>query len=347
MLLAKQSDQNRWTASVQEIREAGRRASELTEQLLAFSRRSYTQRKVVFLDEVVAGAEKLLRRLIGEQVILTVQPGTKNRSIEADVNQLEQVLMNLAVNARDAMPNGGHLTITTNITPSPDSVIPRFHDEPGEFVQLDVTDTGVGMTDDIQSKVFEPFFTTKPTGKGSGLGLAVVHGIMQQNNGKIRIRSTPGHGTTFSMIFPVVDEAPTGEIQTINTNIRGGSETILFVEDEPGVRKFVRTVLELQGYKVLIASNGNEAIALAKLSQEPIHLLLTDVVMPGIDGHLVADSLRSDIPSLQVIYISGYAETEHIRESALNARETFLRKPFTPQELLAKVREHIDAGRTR
>lgn len=344
ILLAEKSENNHWAASVIEIREAGRRAAALTEQLLAFSRRSYAQRSVVQLNDVVSGAEKLLRRLIGEHIIFSVNLAPERYAIQADVNQLEQVLMNLVVNGRDAMPEGGVLTITTRSVCVPDSQILHGSGMHASHVQLDVTDTGGGMSDEIRTRVFEPFFTTKESGKGSGLGLAVVHGIVQQNGGTIHVASAPGEGTTFSLLFPIVDASHTEEGARKHHRMGQGSETILLVEDEPGVRKFTRTVLEIQGYHVLEATNGKEAVALAENSRIPIHLLLTDVVMPGIDGRLVADKIRVNNPELRVIYISGYNEVEQFHGNMQNSMDLFLKKPFSPEELLRKVRDHIDAG---
>ncbi|MCA9011716.1 MAG: PAS domain S-box protein, partial [Planctomycetaceae bacterium] len=344
ILLAETSGRNQWVASVMEIREAGRRAAALTEQLLAFSRRSYTQRKVVQLNDVVSRAEKLLRRLIGEHIILTVNLAPERYAIKADVNQLEQVLMNLVVNGRDAMPEGGSLTITTRAVCVPDPQAPHGSGLHASHVQLDVADTGGGMSDEVRTRVFEPFFTTKESGKGSGLGLAVVHGIVQQNDGAIHVASAPGQGTTFSLLFPIVDASHTEEVTSKHHRLGQGSETILLVEDEPGVRKFTRTVLEIQGYHVLEATNGKEAVALAEHSGIPVHLLLTDVVMPGIDGRLVAEKIRANNPGLRVIYISGYNEVEQFHGNMQNSMDVFLKKPFSPQDLIGRVREHLDAG---
>ncbi|MCA9037409.1 MAG: PAS domain S-box protein [Planctomycetaceae bacterium] len=328
------AEKESWHASVREIGEAGRRAAELTEQLLAFSRRSFTQPRVLQLNEVVVRAEKLLRRLIGEQIDLRVDMEPELHPIKADLNQIEQVLMNLAVNARDAMPAGGQLVIRTQSILVADATV---------SVMLQVIDTGLGMNDDVLSRAFEPFFTTKEIGRGSGLGLAVVHGIVKQNGGEISVSSAPGKGACFSICFPAVEAIVNLNSEPLlQPSLSAGCETILLVEDEPGVRRLIRMTLERQGYRIVEATNGDEAMAIASRMAGPIHLLLTDVVMPGMDGRSLADLLRNELPDLRVIYISGYNEVERLRNPSSNPRDTFLRKPLLPQELVQRVREHLD-----
>ena len=340
LLLENKTD--RWQDSVQEVREAGRRAGQLTEQLLTFSRRSRFQSQIVRLNDVIAGSEKLLRRLIGEQISLSVILDPQVVAIKADTNQLEQVLMNLAVNARDAMPEGGRMTIATSLVfdAHSDSAEQAASSEP--YAQLEITDTGVGIPRENQPRIFEPFFTTKDVGKGSGLGLSVVHGIMQQHNGVIRVTSQPDQGTTFTLLFPHLGHCPKPQANASPAIALHGTETILLVEDEQAVRTMARRMLELHGYRVLEASNGQEALQKMQGFHEPIHLLVTDVVMPEIGGRQLAETMRSACPDLRVIYISGYHEDASIQASSLKASESLLMKPFTTQQLVVTVRQLID-----
>ncbi len=332
-----------WQDSVQEIREAGRRAGQLTEQLLTFSRRSRFQSQVVNLNKVIAGSEKLLRRLIGEQITLRVDLDPQVGSIKADTNQLEQVLMNLAVNARDAMPNGGSLNISTSV-----ATLARPKSDVSEagtvlYAQLQVTDTGFGIPKENLDRIFEPFFTSKEIGKGSGLGLSVVHGIMEQHNGLIRVSSQPGEGATFTLLFPQVEHTqPIQHCDELSNSCKG-SETILLVEDEQSVRTMVRRMLESNGYRVLDAENGRKAMQLMKEICEPIHLLVTDVVMPEIGGSQLAESMRVNQPDLRVLYISGYHTDSKVETFSPKASEFLLRKPFTTQQLVSAVRQQIDS----
>ncbi|MCC6509486.1 MAG: PAS domain S-box protein [Pirellulaceae bacterium] len=332
-----------WKESVQEIREAGRRAGQLTEQLLTFSRQSRFKSRVVSLNDAIARSEKLLRRLIGEQITLTVCLDPNVVAIKADTNQLEQVLMNLAVNARDAMPHGGRLTITTNLVSHGNSKSDQSEPASAPYAQLQITDSGLGISKEHLPRIFEPFFTTKAVGKGSGLGLSVVHGIMQQHNGIIRVTSQPDEGTTFTLLFPHVAAAPAQPTFVTAPSVPQGTETILLVEDEQGVRTMARRMLELYGYRVLEAPNGQEALQLIKCFHEPIHLLVTDVVMPEIGGRQLAETMRVNCPDLRVIYISGYHTDASIYASALSTSESLLKKPFSTQQLVMAVRQQIDA----
>ena len=346
------SDRESWTASVQEIREAGRRAAQLTQQLLAFSRRSRMQPRILNLNDVIAGSAKLLRRLIGEHITLGVQLAPDINSINADAIQLEQVLMNLAVNSRDAMPAGGELTIRTSVV-SKEVLASNTHGRPlintlegrtASYVQLHVTDTGIGMAPDVRDRIFEPFFTTKETGKGSGLGLSVVHGIMEQHGGQIEVSSLPGAGTTFTLFFPAIDSAPQSQAVR-DYSLRRGSETIFLVEDEPGVRQVARLMLETLGFRVLEASNGLEALQRFRETTEPIDLLLTDVVMPGMSGHELADTLRAEYDELLVVYASGYNADASFLQNPLKPHEAYLQKPFSQQQLVNTIRQHLDKHR--
>jgi len=346
------SEKESWASSVQEIREAGRRAAQLTQQLLAFSRRSKFQPRILNLNDVIAGTVKLLRRLIGENITLAVQLDPGVASINADAIQVEQVLMNLAVNSRDAMADGGRLTISTSLVlkvvlaGKADGCDSKRHDrrEPVRYVQLQVTDTGTGMGSDEQARIFEPFFTTKETGKGSGLGLSVVHGIMEQHGGQIQVNSQPGVGTTFTLLFPAIDQDPQLN-PSREHSVRHGSETIFLVEDEPSVRKMARLMLEMRGFRVLEASNGEEALKLMKAISEPVDLLLTDVVMPGISGHQLADTLRAEKNDLLVVYASGYNADASFLQNPLKPHEAYLQKPFSQQQLANTIRQHLDKHR--
>lgn len=340
LLLANMTDN--WQESVQEIREAGKRAGQLTEQLLTFSRQSRFQSQVVNLNCVIASSEKLLRRLIGEQISLSVSLDPEVAAIRADINQLEQVLMNLAVNARDAMPHGGRLTIKTSVFFTPKPKLDEDKPVSVPYAQLQISDTGIGMPKEIQARIFEPFFTTKDVGKGSGLGLSVVHGIMQQHSGVIQVTSQLGEGTTFTLLFPQVDGAPALQSEIAIPSARQGTESILLVEDEQSVRTMARLMLESYGYRVVAAQNGREALRLMQDQPDPIDLLVTDVVMPEIGGPQLAASLRVDNPKLRVIYISGYHTDATIQASSLKSTESLLKKPFSTQQLVNAVQQQID-----
>ncbi len=338
-----ENDNQCWRESVKEIREAGNRAGKLTEQLLTFGRRSRFHSRIVKLNDVILGSEKLLRRLIGEQITLIVELDPRVATIKADTNQLEQVLMNLAVNARDAMPNGGTLTIATSLV---SVTLPST--DPNEsastlFAQMEIKDNGVGISKENQARIFEPFFTSKEIGKGSGLGLSVVHGIMQQHKGLIRVTSELGQGATFTLLFPQVNNAPEPEADTTTPTLSRGSETILLVEDELAVRTMARRILESHGYRVIEAENGRAAIEMRQQSKEPIDLLVTDVVMPEIGGSKLAEALRADQPGLRVIYISGYHTDTNIESFPARSNDLLLKKPFTVQQLAASVRQLLDA----
>jgi two-component system cell cycle sensor histidine kinase/response regulator CckA len=309
------------------VREAGDRAAALTAQLLAFSRRTIIAPKPLNLNVIVDRLAKMCTRIIGEDIGLDTQLAPDLGSVMADAGQIEQVVMNLLVNARDAMPHGGRLTITTRNIATP----------AGRYVCLVVSDTGEGMTDEIRARVFEPFFTTKPQGQGSGLGLATAYGIVEQASGEIRVDSTPGVGSSFSVILPLI-EASAAPPPLVPHERPRGTETVLLAEDEDAVRRLVQRALELHGYSVLPARSGEEAEQLERSHMGPIHLLITDVVMPGMGGRQLADTLKSRRPQLKVLYMSGYTSDEVVRHGVIVARDAFLQKPFTPTVLVAKVR---------
>ena len=330
---------------IQEIHKAGERAAHLTRQLLAFSRRAVVEPRVLDLNALVTDTEKMLRRLIGEDIHLTTVPDPALGRVKADAGQIEQVIVNLAVNARDAMPQGGKLTIeTANV--ALDDTYADLHPEvkPGRYVMLAVSDTGCGMSEATKARMFEPFFTTKGPGKGTGLGLATVYGIVKQSGGHVGVYSELGHGTTFKIYLPSVKENVSSRtsLQAVLVALRG-HETILLVEDEDAVRGITRLALQMHGYTVLEARNGKEALRVCDQHQGPIRLLITDVVMPEMGGRQVAERLTACQPGIRVLFLSGYTDDAVVRHGILEAEVAFLQKPFTPVALATKVREVLDA----
>jgi PAS domain S-box-containing protein len=332
--------------SIEQIRQACIRASSLTAQLLAFSRRQVMQPKVLNLNDVVANMEPMLRPLVGEHITLftVLSPGLGH--VRADPNQLEQVLINLTMNARDAMPDGGTLTVETGGCDLDEDGISRqrLDARPGRYVSLRVADTGVGMDEDTLARIFEPFFTTKPKGKGTGLGLSTVYGIIKQSGGSIGVRSRPGQGASFTIYLPRVEEPACAEItDTESPGAFEGTETVLVAEDEPGVRSLVHASLRLKGYTVLEAGNGTEALALAERHSGPIHLLLTDVIMPQMNGRELSERLKARRPGLKVLFMSGYTDDAVLRHGVVTEDLQFIQKPFTPSALAGKMRTVLDA----
>jgi PAS domain S-box-containing protein len=326
--------------NIEEIHKASDRAATLTRQLLAFSRRQILEMKVLDLNTTLRELEKMLHRVIGEDVELVTYMAEDLGRIKADPGQIEQVIMNLAVNARDAMPRGGKLTIeTANLVL--DEAYARRHVavKPGHYVMLSVSDTGVGMTPEVKERIFEPFFTTKEKGKGTGLGLSTVYGIVKQSGGNIWVYSEPGQGATFKLYFPRVDE-PLDEMEkkVVQEELSRGSETILVVEDNDEVRKLAVRVLEKQGYNVLEASTGEEALLLCKSWKEPIHLLLIDVVMPGMSGWELVEKLRYVRGDFKALFMSGYTDNTIAHHGVLEKGVNYIQKPFTVEGLARKVR---------
>jgi len=329
-----------------EIYRAGERAGTLTRQLLAFSRQQVLEPKVLDLNAVVSDTEKMLRRLIGEDIILTYVPNGTAGRVRVDPGQVEQILMNLAVNARDAMPQGGRLTIETRrVTLDEHYARTRPDVRPGEYTMLAISDTGCGMDDAIKAHIFEPFFTTKGPGKGTGLGLATVYGIVKQSGGSVDVYSELGHGTTFKIYFPQVQEAvsPGKSFHGVPV-MPHGSETVLLVEDEDAVRSLARHVLRSCGYTVLEAGDGRTAVELVEDHKGTIDLLLSDVVMPYLGGRQLAERLAALRPGLKVLFLSGYTDDAVVRHGVLEADYAFLQKPFTPTSLAQKVRAVLDGG---
>ena len=327
------------------IQTTAERAAALTRQLLAFSRKQVLESKVLDVNAVVSGLAPMLRRLIGEDLDFAVVPAPDLWRVKADPSQLEQVIVNLAVNARDAMPRGGTLRIETGNVEL-DEAYARRHPgaSPGRFVVLAITDTGHGMDAAVKARIFEPFFTTKEPGKGTGLGLATVFGIVKQSGGSISVDSAPGQGTTFKVYLPRVDEAVDQAVTPGAPTVARGSETILLVEDDHEVRALARETLEGNGYVVISAASPAEALRLASSHPGRIHLLVTDVVLPQLSGRGLAERLTSDHRDLRVLYMSGYTDDAMMRHGVLEEGTAFLQKPFTPSALLTKVRERLDRG---
>ncbi|HET8712061.1 MAG TPA: PAS domain S-box protein [Gemmatimonadales bacterium] len=329
---------------VEEIRKASERAASLTRQLLAYSRRQMLQPEVLDLNGVVSEMDRMLRRLIGEHITLITVLAPELGRVRADPNQIEQVLVNLVVNARDAMPDGGKLTIeTSNI--DLDEAFAREHlgSKAGPHALLAVTDTGTGMDANVRAHLFEPFFTTKEVGKGTGLGLATVYGIVKQSDGYISVYSEPGHGSSFKIYLPRLSAAPATPAVSAKPGVGRGTETILVVEDEPAVLSLSQRALEAQGYVVLAASDATTALRLVERHGGTIHLLLTDVVMPGMSGRDLADQLASRRPGIRVLYMSGYPGDAIVQHGELPSGSAFLQKPFSPDGLARKVRDLLDA----
>ena len=333
----------RWKESIAEIQRATELGSTSIRQLLTFSCQQILEPKILDLNAVVSEAEKMLRRIIGEDVRLATVLQPRLSPVRADLGQLKQVILNLAVNARDAMPQGGSLTLETREVDldEPDAKT-HLVVRPGRYVLLTVTDTGWGMAPDVQARIFEPFFTNKAEGQGTGLGLSVVLGIIQQSGGYIDVESKPGVGTKFRIHLPAVQGVADGLVQSVRSQLIKGSETVLLVEDEEPVRKITTRLLLNLGYRVLEAENGQDALRLFNVGREKIDLLLTDVVMPDMSGREVAEALQSLDPDLRVLFHSGYTDDTVVRRGILRAEVAFLKKPFTLDSLAQKVREVLD-----
>ena len=328
---------------VREIERAATRAAELTHQLLAFSRKQVLQPRSLDLNAALAQIMRMLTRLVGEHIEVTVLPEPALGQVQVDAAQLEQVIVNLVVNARDAMPDGGRLTIETqNVTLEAGSTSQHIGTPPGAYVLIAFTDTGIGMDPATQKRIFEPFFTTKERGKGTGLGLATVYGIVKQSGGSVSVYSEPGRGSTFKVYLPrVVELVPTagdGAGQPVSTS---GTGTVLIVEDEPAVRLLAMRTLQRRGYATLVARDGEEALKASEQHPGPIHLLLTDVVLPGTSGPRLAARLVAARPELRILYMSGFTESAVTHHGMLDAGTEFIQKPFSPQALALKVQEAL------
>jgi CheY-like chemotaxis protein len=329
---------------VEEIRKAAERAAALTRQLLAFSRQQVLAPVVLSVNELVEDIDKMLHRLIGEDIELRLTLARDAGNVRADPGQLQQVLMNLVVNARDAMPTGGKLLIETGNTELTEHYA-ELHPPvvPGPYVMLAVTDTGSGMDTETKARIFEPFFTTKEKGRGTGLGLSTVYGIVKQSGGYIWVYSEPGRGTTFKLYLPRVGAAAEALPARRETATLSGTETILLAEDDEMLRPLARGVLEKLGYTVLAAENADQALSVAGAHAGPIHLLVSDVVMPGTSGRELARRLAPTRPDMRVLYVSGYTDDAIVHHGMLEPGLNFLQKPFTPAVLARRVREVLDA----
>jgi len=327
------------------IRTTAERAAGLTRQLLIFNRKQTVQLVVLDVNEVVHDTDKMLRRLIDENIEMTIVPDKALGRVKGDSGYIGQLVMNLAINARDAMPNGGKLTITTCNATLDEKYAQKHPDvKPGEYVMLSVCDTGTGMSEEVKAHLFEPFFTTKPKGKGTGLGLATCQTIVQQSSGHICVESEPGKGTTFKVYLPRVAQPCDANAKSpLNESFLRGTETLLLVEDEPAVRHLARRVLEAQGYEVISASNGQEALNMARGHEgSTIRLVVSDVIMPIMSGKVMAEWLKSANPDLKILFTSGYMDDAITRQGVFETGIEFLPKPYTPASLTRKVREMLD-----
>jgi signal transduction histidine kinase/CheY-like chemotaxis protein len=343
-LLDELPDNSTPRADAETIRAAVRRGAELTQQLLAFSRQQVLETKVVSLNELVVDTQRLLMRTIGEDVAIRVSLGEHLSAVRVDPGQIQQILLNLSVNARDAMPAGGTLAIQTRNTILNDST-PMSHSvaNPGPYVVVTVSDDGTGMGSSTLAQIFEPFFTTKPKGRGTGLGLSTVFGIVEQSGGHIRVASTLGHGTTFEIYLPAVNERPQQIEEVKESPLPRGTETILLAEDDETLRTLTARILVAQGYRVLEASDGVEALKVAEKHGGAVDLLTTDMVMPSMGGHDLANELTARRPGMKVLFVSGYTD-DAVGRGELQPGDAFLQKPVDPRMLARKVRQMLDGS---
>jgi len=349
VLLSRLDPQDPLHDGLEEIKQAGEKASALTRQLLAFSRKQVLQPKLLDLNAVIADASRMLRRMIGEDIELITRLDPALAPVCADEGQIHQVLMNLAVNARDAMPHGGRLEIVSaNVEIDGGSIDPLSGIQPGMYSSIWLTDSGVGMDAETKSHLFEPFFTTKERDKGTGLGLSTVYGIVRQSGGQINFRSEPGKGTTFQLLLPKAKEV---EVSLANSKTdhapRRGTETVLLVEDQAEVRKIASDTLRGCGYRVLEADSGEQALVLAGQFKEPIHLILADLIMPGMTGRTLADLVKESRPEVRILYMSGYTDRGDIQQVQLDSETAYIQKPFTPHELAIKVGDFLAGDHSR
>jgi CheY-like chemotaxis protein len=332
---------------LEEIRRAGKQAAALTQQLLAFSRRQVLQPRVFDLNRVITDLEVMLRRLIGEDVLLAIRLGGSPLRLKADSAKIEQVIMNLVVNARDAMPHGGRLGIET-VAVDLDEEYAFRHPEvtPGPYVLLAISDTGMGMSREVKAHLFEPFFTTKAKGQGTGLGLSTAYGVVMQSGGHIAVQSEEGHGTSFKIYLPRVTEEGAVEAaqEPVTSGAGRGTETVLVAEDEDGVRNLVSNMLRMRGYTVLEARNGLEALQIVERAQSRVDLVLTDVIMPNLSGRELADRLAVLQPDTPLIYMSGYTNETVVQHGILDSGRPFLQKPFSAATLTQLIRHVLDSG---
>ncbi len=333
------------TANVQAITEAAQKASSLTQKLLAFSRKQHLEPKIIDLNQLIEGMQRMLRRLVGENTEIVLKTRHRIGSIHADANQLEQVILNLAINSKDAMGQGGKLVVETdNVQFSEESLRPKPEMRPGRYVMLSISDTGCGMDRATQTHLFEPFFTTKERGRGTGLGLATVYGIIKQSKGFIYVYSEVGKGTTFKLYFPRIDIKPKEKSAGKSHDQKlEGTERILVLEDEQQVLSIIESMLNRRGYSVLTAKSGEKALAQSRVDPDSIDLLITDVGLPDMSGREVWEEIKKIHPNCRVLFISGYPEDFVALQDIENGQRIFLQKPFGSQILLARVREIMDS----
>jgi CheY-like chemotaxis protein len=344
MTLRRMAQDNPLRGNIEEIRSAGDRSAALTHQLLAFSRQQILQPVVLNINDVVTDTIEILHRLIGEDIQLNTVLNQKVGRVKVDPGQFSQIVMNLAINARDAMPRGGKLTIeTANVFLKPDYTDNHQGILPGDYVMLAVSDSGAGISDEDRKHIFEPFFTTKEVGKGTGLGLATVYGIVKQSGGSIEVESEKGVGTTFKIYVPLVTDILTaGKTLDTHAAMQKGTETILLVEDEEVVRNLARKILITCGYKVLEAENGVEALSMCETGDFKFDLLMTDVVMPVMGGRELAEILTLKFPNLKILFTSGYTDDAVVRQGVIATNTNFIQKPYTPEAMSNKVRQVLN-----
>ncbi|MCL5745950.1 MAG: ATP-binding protein, partial [Acidobacteria bacterium] len=330
---------------LEEILHAGERATGLTQRLLAFSRKQVLQPRLLYLNRVVEDMQPMLERLMGEDVEVCFALDTANPVVHSDRHQLEQVIMNLAVNARDAMPHGGRLLIETGLVDRDEGCVASSEVRPGRYATLEVSDTGLGMDETTQQRIFEPFFTTKSVGRGTGLGLSMVQGVVVQSGGYVEVHSELGEGATFRIHLPAVGAVIAEPEVLAAAPVSGGKETILVVEDQPEVRGFAVAALKAFGYSVIQAANAGEALVICEREDLCIHLVLTDVVMPQASGRELVARLAKLRPGVQALFMSGYTDDVIAHHGVLDAGTHFIQKPFTPEELAAMVRDVLDCRR--
>ncbi len=344
IVLEELPEDSKLSEDVLQIRDAGNKAESLTRQLLAFSRKQVLQMQVVNIESVIQGMAKMIDRVIGEDVGLKIISSNSQQYVYADPGQIEQVLLNLAVNSRDAMPSGGNLSIElSNVRVEPEGEEYPAEMIPGQYTLVSFTDSGCGMSFDIREKIFEPFFTTKKKEKGTGLGLATVYGIVKQHNGFIYVFSELDKGTTFNIYFPVSDKTPEHVEEYDDTSKLKGDETILVVEDEESLRQYLIDVLQPRGYNIISAASGEDAIEINTGYKNDIHLLLTDVIMPGMNGKELADKILKERPDIKVVFMSGYTDDTIAHHGVLDEGINFLQKPVKSGVLEQKIRQVLDS----
>jgi CheY-like chemotaxis protein len=342
LILSDMAPESPLRSDMVEIVKAAEKATALTRKLLAFSRQQVLRPAMVDMNATVEGLRKMIKRLLGEDIELSVHPGEGLWTVSADPTEIERVIMNLVLNSRDAMPEGGRLTIeTSNVVIDEEYATAHAETSPGDYVVVAISDTGAGMTREVREKIFEPFFTTKEKGRGTGLGLPSVYGIVKQSGGFVWVYSELGKGTTFKIYLPRAMEVRVPGASTPQRNRTVGAETILLVEDDDEVRQVASRILRRNGYRVLEAGNGADALRVCENENDPVDLIVTDLVMPEMGGSELAKKIREQQPDARILFTSGYTEDAVVRQSLLQEGEAFIEKPFTPAKLANKAREML------